>query len=253
MTYSFKKQYDTAFLYPASIIKILTAIVAREWVLDSELDATVTVTSADMHPPTTAGLQSGDVVSWRDLFYGLMVPSGNDASLTIGRIVGERILASESAVAGTGLSRFIVAMNVKLAALGFNDAIAGSTHGVDINTRLSALHVATLMRIAASDAFLKTVMGTLSRNVTITGVNARTYTITHTINPVGSGNSPAIPEFVCGKSGGYVSSGIASYSLAIIWKTPANREICSVVIGSSTSDNRYIDIRKIIDFELSKL
>lgn len=249
MTTSFQKNPDKLFA-PASVIKLVTAIVAREWVLDADLDSTVTVTAADMHPPTTAQLQTNDVISWRNLFYGLLVPSGNDASLTIGRLVGEMILANESAQPGTGLARFITAMNEKLSSLSMVNAVAGSTHGVDTTSRLSARNAAQLLQLAASDPFLRTVMGTLTRLMTITGVNARTYTINHTINPAGSSGVPAFPEFVCGKTGSY--GGVAQYAVTMIWNKPGGGEVCSVVLYSPTANQRYIDLRRIIDFEIAK-
>lgn len=249
MTTSFQKNPDKLFA-PASVIKLVAAIVAREWVLDADLDSTVTATAADMYPPTTAQLQTNDVISWRNLFYGLLVPSGNDASLTIGRLVGEMILASESAPPGTGLARFITAMNAKLASLSMTGAIAGSTHGVDTTTRLSARYAAQLLKLAASDPFLKTVMGTLSHLMTITGVNARTYTVVHTIKPAGGSGVPAFPEFVCGKSGSY--EGVAQYAVTMIWNKPGGGEACSVVLYSPTATQRYVDLRRIIDFEIAK-
>ena len=40
-------------------------------------------------PGTTAELQAGDLISLNDLLYGLMLPSGNDASVAIGEGVGK--------------------------------------------------------------------------------------------------------------------------------------------------------------------
>ncbi|MFV7424024.1 serine hydrolase [Stenotrophomonas geniculata] len=243
MTTNFRKSADVP-RSPASIIKLVTALVMRQWVADEHLSDLVTVTAEDMYPPTTAGLQVGDVISWRDLTYGLLVPSGNDASLTIGRLVGEMILVSEGAPSGTGLTRFIAAMNAFLSSHSMGEAVAFSTHGVDSNSRLTARQATQLMVMAMADPFLLDVMGTLSRLVTISGVNARTYSVVHTINPDGS---VKFPEFVCGKTGSYAS--VAEYCLVMAWAKPAGGYGVVSVLRSPTTADRFVDARKIIDFE----
>lgn len=42
-------------------------------------------------PGTSAELQAGDVLALNDLFYGLMLPSGNDASVAMAETVGKII------------------------------------------------------------------------------------------------------------------------------------------------------------------
>jgi D-alanyl-D-alanine carboxypeptidase (penicillin-binding protein 5/6) len=71
-------------LPPASLTKIATLILALEAdSLDDEV--TVDVDSRTMRGSTVMGLQPGDRFRLRDLLYGLMLPSGNDAALAIGR------------------------------------------------------------------------------------------------------------------------------------------------------------------------
>lgn len=74
---------------PASVTKMATAIVAME---QGRLDDIVT---SDTHywdlayqaDSTTMGLEPGDLVTLRDLLYGLMLVSGNDAASVIARHV----------------------------------------------------------------------------------------------------------------------------------------------------------------------
>ena len=42
-------------------------------------------------PGTSAELQAGDVLTLHDLFYGMMLPSGNDASVAMAEAVGKII------------------------------------------------------------------------------------------------------------------------------------------------------------------
>lgn len=42
-------------------------------------------------PGTSAQLQAGDVISLNSLLYGLMLPSGNDASVAVAEAIGKII------------------------------------------------------------------------------------------------------------------------------------------------------------------
>src|SRR5262249_35126106 len=72
---------------PASLTKIATAIEAIERASDLDALVETDVDSRVMRGSTVMGLEPGDRFSLRDLLYGLMLPSGNDAALAIGRFV----------------------------------------------------------------------------------------------------------------------------------------------------------------------
>ena len=68
-------------MYPASITKILTCIVAIEMLDD--LDKTATITQSDNDTvwetgATSADITVGEVVTYRDMLMGAMLPSGAD-------------------------------------------------------------------------------------------------------------------------------------------------------------------------------
>lgn len=237
MTNRFSKNPDTLTV-PGSVIKLATALVARNSITDAMLDNLVVVTAADMHPPTTAGLQAGDVISWRDLFYGLLVPSGNDAALAMARLIGDALPSPG------GVARFLGEMNSQLAAWGMAGAVAGSPHGVDTTTRLSARHAAQLMTRTMGDSFLRAVCGTLTRAITITGANARAYSVVHTINPSGT---VQFPEFIAGKTGTMEGS----YSCVMAWSNAGGGYEITAVMGSQTSNGRFEDLRSVMDYEQS--
>ncbi|CAM2795057.1 D-alanyl-D-alanine carboxypeptidase family protein [Paenibacillus sediminis] len=68
-------------MYPASITKIVTAIVALE---NSSLDDVVTVTKdARNEDGTRIYLEEGEQKTMRELLYGMMLNSGNDAATAI--------------------------------------------------------------------------------------------------------------------------------------------------------------------------
>ena len=96
-------------VYPASLTKIMTAVIATDKLPD--LDARVTVPGdffkfLEQSHASVAGFKPGESVSVRDLLYGVLLPSGADASLTLAR----QAAGSEKA--------FVALMNTKALALG---------------------------------------------------------------------------------------------------------------------------------------
>ena len=65
-------------VYPASTTKVLTAILALEKL---DLNSSVVVSKEAVNLPygsSNAALKQGEVISVKDLLYGLMLKSGND-------------------------------------------------------------------------------------------------------------------------------------------------------------------------------
>ena len=101
----------------ASTTKIMTAILTIE---AGDLDREFTVDSfAIMVEGTSMGLREGDRVSRRDLLYGIMLPSGNDA-------------ANAAAVSVSGsVAAFVEKMNAKAGALGLKNTHFVTPSGLD--------------------------------------------------------------------------------------------------------------------------
>lgn len=75
-------------MYPASMTKIMTAYVALEKITD--LNAKVKITYKDTDKwfkegASVAGFMPGEYVTYRDLLYGALFPSGADACYALGR------------------------------------------------------------------------------------------------------------------------------------------------------------------------
>lgn len=113
----------TALIYPASTTKILTALVVLG--LCENLDELVTVATEDIEgihegddSTLVPMLKAGEQISVRDLLYGLMLVSGNDAAAVLAR----HISGSEEA--------FVAAMNETAFALGMENSHFTNPHGV---------------------------------------------------------------------------------------------------------------------------
>jgi D-alanyl-D-alanine carboxypeptidase (penicillin-binding protein 5/6) len=140
-------------LPPASLTKIATLILALE---HGNLDAEVVsdVEGASMRGSSIMGLEIGDRFTLRDLLYGLMLPSGNDAALVIGR----HIAGSDEA--------FVGRMNELLLRLGLQNSHFANPHGLGRGSD----HVASAYELAALSRYGMTLPGFFEI------VNARTWT-----------------------------------------------------------------------------
>ncbi len=119
----------------ASTIKIMTALLALD---NKKLTDKFTVSKrAAGVGEDSMGLSEDEQLSLEDLLYGLLLPSGNDAAVTI----AEGVSGSEDA--------FIMAMNNKAKELGLKDTKFINSSGLDEDTErqyTTAYDLATLSR-----------------------------------------------------------------------------------------------------------
>ncbi len=146
-------------VYPASTTKILTAILALE---NLDLNESV-VASAHAVYSTPIGssviyLQPQEVMSVKNLLYGLLIESGND----VGNVLAE-------AVSGD-IDSFVELMNKKLKELGCNDTHFTNAHGFhDDNHYTTVYDMAKLMRYAMKNDTFREIVET--REYTIPATN----------------------------------------------------------------------------------
>lgn len=116
---------------PASLAKLMTVLLALE---QGALDQSVTVQGMDLIGDASMGLQAGEEISLEDLLWGLLLPSGNDAAMTIARTLG-----------GDPES-FVARMNERAATLNLTETHFASPHGLDRDGQTSSAR--DLLRIA---------------------------------------------------------------------------------------------------------
>lgn len=104
----------------ASITKIMTCIIVLE---NAELDDQIEVGEEVLEMyGTNIYVEIGECLTIRDLLYGLMLRSGNDAAV----VLSHHIFESEEI--------FITKMNEKAKEIGMNDTIFLNSHGLDEET-----------------------------------------------------------------------------------------------------------------------
>ncbi|MEG1705508.1 MAG: D-alanyl-D-alanine carboxypeptidase family protein [Clostridia bacterium] len=131
-------------IYPASTTKILTAILTIE---NLNLNSNITVSSSNMKKVPTGSsvmyLKAGDTLTVKELLYGLLLNSGNDAAI----VLAENISGS--------INNFSLVMNEKAKSLGCINSNFVNPHGFyNKNHYSTAYDMALIMKYASkNDAF----------------------------------------------------------------------------------------------------
>lgn len=136
----------------ASTTKIMTAILTIE---AGDLDREFTVDPyAIMVEGTSMGLREGDIVSRRDLLYGILLPSGNDA-------------ANAAAVSVSGsMSAFVAKMNEKAEALELKNTHFVTPSGLDADGHYTtARDLANLTAYAMKNELFREIVSCKSKQV----------------------------------------------------------------------------------------
>ncbi len=134
----------------ASCTKIMTALIALERL---PLDQMITV-GADAHAlvnPDSSymGLSTGEKLTLRDLLYGLVLPSGNDAAVAIA-----------DGVAGS-VPAFVALMNQRAQQLGLTNTHFENPHGLDAPGHYTSAHdLAVLAAVALRNPTFRQLVST---------------------------------------------------------------------------------------------
>ncbi|HJB25907.1 MAG TPA: D-alanyl-D-alanine carboxypeptidase [Firmicutes bacterium] len=109
-------------MYPASITKIMTAVLLLESVQDLD-NTTATATSEDMEDlygtgASTADIRIGETLTMRDYLHAMLIPSGNEAANIVANALGP------------GIPAFVEKMNAKAQELGMKNTHYVNPHGM---------------------------------------------------------------------------------------------------------------------------
>lgn len=138
----------------ASLTKMMTAYTAIDHV--ENLNKKVTITENDLknlYGFTQAGLEEGDKVTYMDLLYAMMLPSGAD---------GAQALALH--ISGSN-SKFVKLMNEEAKKLGLTNTHFADSYGGDDNNTSTAREMAEFLKIALQNKTFKKVFSTTERTL----------------------------------------------------------------------------------------
>lgn len=136
----------------ASTTKIMTGLLIAE---NCDMNDCVAVTpEATVVEGSSIGLKADEVVTVRELFYGMLLQSGNDAATAL------------AIYCGGSLGGFTEMMNRRAEDLGLRNTSFANPHGLDdIANYSTAEDLAVLSRAAMSNSVFATAVGTASATV----------------------------------------------------------------------------------------
>ena len=152
-----------ATYYPASITKILTALVALE---NSSLDEVVTFSKDAVYlnegDSSHISRDVGEQMTMEQCLYGMLLESANECAYAIAEHVG-----------GGDVNVFVDMMNQKAAELGCQDSHFNNTNGLpDENHYVSAYDMALISRAAYQNPTFAKIIGTESYQIPPTNTHA---------------------------------------------------------------------------------
>lgn len=211
----------------ASTTKIMTTIVILE---KADLNETVTVSvKAGGTGGSRLGLKRGDKTSVKDLLYGLMLRSGNDAAVALAEHVGGSV------------KEFAELINEKAAELGLTNTHFVTPHGLDDpNHYTTALELAKLTDYAMDNETFARIVGTKSTTIYI---NNQPRQINNTNELLGVLNG------VVGVKTGFTNN--AGRCLVTEIKRN-NMDVITIVLGADTKKDRTKDSVNLIEYTFSK-
>ncbi len=129
------EQNASEVYYPASTTKLMTALVLMDYAGDN-LQEKVTVgkeIETIGYESSVAHLEEGEIYTYEQLLYALLLPSGNDAANVIATAIGRKISGSETTDYNEAIRLFVDQMNQKVTELGLEKTHFVNAHGLHDN------------------------------------------------------------------------------------------------------------------------
>lgn len=225
----------------ASTTKSMTAwLILREAAADPKLlDEVLTFSAAaDKTPGSTSGLKTGETISIRELLYGLMLPSGNDAATAFAEFAGPRFTSGGDSAAPSPVALFVAEMNRTAKDLGLKNTRYANPHGLPDNEHLStaADQVLLASKLIQNELF-RSYVQTRQHAATVQGPGGYTRNVVWK-------NTNKLLE-IAGYTGVKTGTTEAAGSCLVSVGKHGNDELIVVVLGSTSNEGRYTDTRNL--------
>ena len=150
---------------PASLTKLVTALVALKYSTPETVFTVGRELEFVQAGSSLALIQQRQRLTLEQLLYGLLLPSGNDASYTIATNVG-RIIQPNAQTHQAAVSAFVGAMNAYCAAIGMTESHFANPDGWDDPDQYTTAHDLRLLAEAAlADPLIQTIVRTENKLV----------------------------------------------------------------------------------------
>lgn len=220
--------------YPASITKILTALVALE---NSKMTDTVTVKREDVSFLTAGdnhiGLKVGEEISMKDALHGALLASGNEVAHAIG-----------SSIDG-GYESFLEKMNDKAKELGCTNSNFTNTHGLHESEHYTTVRDMALIGAAAfQNKDFRKITGTLQYKIPTTNLTNQERGMEQHHKMMFDWRSEYYEYCVGGKTG-YTRQAL---NTLVTFATKDDVNLVAVVLRAHGKGKTFIDTRAMLDY-----
>ena len=221
---------------PASLTKIMTALVALRY---GNLDDMVTVDDSAFDIEETSSvceLHTGDRLTLKQLLYGMLIASGNDAAQMIAKHVG-----------GGSIDRFVEMMNQTALELGATHTHFVNAHGLTASDHYTCAYDVYLMLNAAMkyDLFMDIIQRE-NYYAEYTDADGDPYAMTWETTDhylTGEASKPSNVVIYGGKTG---TTDDAGACLALISKDLFGNPFISVILHSDTKETLYPEMNQVL-------
>ena len=236
---------DSEKLEMASVTKVMTAwLVVRLADQDEKvLDETVTFSKrADRTIGSTSGVNAGEKLSVRDLLFGLMLPSGNDAAVALGEHFGARVGKGKSEkkplAKSDPLTLFVAEMNATAVELGMLETRFKNPNGLpDSGHHSSARDLVKLGWTAMQSPRFRTLVQTRQHGCQVSGPGG----YKRNLKWKNTNELLDIEGYEGLKTGTTDAAGACLMSQCV----RGDDRLMLVVLGSASSKSRYADSRNL--------
>src|SRR5262245_12126897 len=228
---------ETTPLAIASTTKIMTAWIVLSLAAEDAkvLDEVVTFSErADKTAGSSSDLKAGEKVSVRDLLYGLLLPSGNDAATAFAEHFGDRF--KPEGKADDAVAKFVAEMNRRAKSLKMEETKYLDPHGLSKNVA-SARDLITLAFTAMKNPLFAKYVQTRRHKCEVTDADGKKREVIWN-----STNKLLDIEGYEGVKTGTTTA--AGACLVSVGRYESDR-ILVVVLGCTSSDSRYTDSRNL--------
>ena len=228
----YSKNWDRQ-LYPASITKIMTALLTIE---NADLDAVMTcspiVYELDENASNT-GLSEGEQMSIRDALYTLMLESANDTANALAEYVGG------------SMEGFAQMMNEKAASLGCTGTHFSNPSGLSADDHYTTAHdMALIAKAAYENETFRTICGTVEYEIPPTNMYEETrYLGNH--HQMMKGDSEYYTSWCTGGKTGFTE--MAWNTLVTYGEKDGTRLVCVLMHGNGAKQN-YLETIDLMNY-----
>jgi D-alanyl-D-alanine carboxypeptidase (penicillin-binding protein 5/6) len=228
-------------LPPASLTKILPAYAITRWIAGDPaiLDEVVVFSKkADDTFGSSSRINAGEKVTVRELLYGLLLPSGNDAAIALAEHFGKRLQQKEGGAEKDQVKVFIHHLNQVAKELGMKETHLENPHGLTHARHLtSARDMLTLASSALKDPLFRKIVGTRQRGCAVIDGKGRSRNLLWK----NTNELLKIRGYTGVKTG--TTSAAGACLVACCQRDGVERIV--VVLGASSSDCRYTETRNL--------